>query len=84
MPRLATEGKKVKEARREVGKEVNKAQSDRVKPKKRRRGRRRGGEGKRRRKGAERRQRRDVHSILAPSKRRYRYKIPRRRKTIVN
>ena len=30
MPRLATEGKKVGEARREVGEEANKAQSDRV------------------------------------------------------
>ena len=82
MPRLATEGKKVEEARREVGEEANQAQSDRVKPKKRRKGRRRGGEGEGR-KGVEVRKRGDVQDsipILAPSRRRYGYKIPRRRK----
>jgi len=33
MPRLATEGKKVGEARREVAEEASQAQSDKAKPK---------------------------------------------------
>ena len=53
MPRLATEGKKVGEARREVEEEASQAQSDKAKPKKRRRGKRRGGKGTGRRKGVE-------------------------------
>ena len=51
MPRLATEGKKMGEARREVEEEASQAQSDRAKPKKeRRRGGRRGGNDTGRRK----------------------------------
>ena len=73
MPRLATEGKKVGEARREVEEEASQAQSDKAKPKKRRRGKRRGGKGTGRRKGVEERERRDEQDskpILAPSRRR--------------
>ena len=73
MPRLATEGKKVGETRRDVVEEASQARSDRAKPKERRRGRRRGGNGTGRRKGVEERERRseqDRIPILAPSKRR--------------
>ena len=73
MPRLAIEGKKVGEARRNVVEEASQARSDRAKPKERRRRRRRGGNGTKRSKGVEERERRGEQeriSILAPSRRR--------------